>query len=322
MVIKSGGGFGFSPILDTKVTDANAGQRLDLAAADLLECSRSLAASAVSTGHILVNGKKRRPSYTVKAGDYISGKLPCSTQLHYPEPISMPLDIVFEDRHIMVVNKEAGLVVHPGAGNLSRTLVNGLLAHDSSIAKVGDDPLRPGIVHRLDKDTSGLLAVAKTSQALTFLQKEFSCRRVRKWYLALVHGAGLADTGEIDLPIGRHHVHRKRMAVDHVKGKPAKTSWEVVRRFEDLCLVRIRLYTGRTHQIRVHFRALGHPLVGDSVYGFRKKKKLPSAFPVHQMLHAWKLAFSHPWSGRQMEYQAPLPPQWETLMENLQSLGN
>ncbi len=308
--------------LDTWATDTEAGNRLDLAAAALLACSRSLAASAVSAGHILVNGRRKRPSYILKPGDHISGSLPCPSLPHCPEPMSMPLDMIFEDDHIMVVNKEAGIVVHPGTGNLSNTLVNGLLAHDKSIAGVGNDPLRPGIVHRLDKDTSGLLAVAKTSQALSFLQKEFSCRRVKKWYLALVHGANLMDTGEIDLPIGRHHVHRKRMTVDHARGRPARTSWKVIHRFGDICLVRIRLHTGRTHQIRVHFHALGHPLVGDPVYGFRKKKHRPQGFPRHQMLHAWKLAFCHPWSGRQMEYKAPLPAQWKAAMENLQSLVN
>ncbi len=302
--------------LDQVVSEDNLG-RLDTIAASLLGCSRSMAATAICAGYILVNGEKRRPAYSVKMGDHISGDLSLPASSPIPEAIPMDLNILFEDDDVLVVNKPVGMVVHPGAGNASDTLVNGLLAHYPDIADVGDDPLRPGIVHRLDKDTSGLLVVAKNQESLSFLQNEFSCRRVKKWYLALVWGNDLSDTGEIHLPIGRHKIDRKRMAVDHDRGREARTSWEVVQRFKNNCLVRIRLYTGRTHQIRVHFHAMGYPLVGDPVYGFRRKYRSVPGIPSHQMLHAQKLSFCHPGFGKLVTYESPMPEIWNKVMAGL-----
>ncbi len=302
---------------DRKISSKDLGRRLDTVAAGLLGCSRSMAAAAIASGDILVNDEKRRPAYSVKEGDRISGGISFPEPSPCPKPVPMALDILFEDDHVLVVNKPVGMVVHPGAGNVSDTLVNGLLAHYPAISGVGDDPLRPGIVHRLDKDTSGLLVVAKNESALSFLQNEFSCRQVKKWYLALVWGNDLSDNGEINLPIGRHKIDRKRMAVDHDSGREAKTSWEVLERFAESCLVRIRLYTGRTHQIRVHFHAIGYPLVGDPVYAFRRKYRSVPGIPSHQMLHAHKLSFCHPGSGEMVSLEAPVPEIWDSVMAGL-----
>ncbi|WP_022664435.1 RluA family pseudouridine synthase [Desulfospira joergensenii] len=303
--------------IDFFIPEELAGQRLDQALVSLSPgWSRSRAASIVSRGKICVDGMIKRPGYRVKRGDHVSGTVSESREpaAALPEPMDLP--VLFEDEYILLVNKPPGLVVHPGPGNYSGTLVNGLLSHAPDIRRVGQDPLRPGIVHRLDKDTSGLILTAKTTRSLEFLQKEFQQRRVKKEYLALVSGKDLPDSGEIDLPIGRHPVRRKLMAVNHETGKPARTSWRVAHRFDTACLVEVRLHTGRTHQIRVHFYALDHPLVGDRVYQYKRFRKKNLA-AERQMLHSWKLGFRHPYSGRRMEFQAPVPPDFKSVMDRL-----
>ncbi len=280
--------------------------------------TRSRAAALIIAGEILVNGKTKKSGYRVKQGDIISGHI--SDAAFQPEvlPENIPTDIIFEDDHILAINKKAGLVVHPAPGNLSGTLVNALLYYNPLIWRVGDEKHRSGIVHRLDKDTSGLMVIAKTEQALNFLKKEFRERRVEKKYLALVSGNLTQDQGEIHLPIGRHPVKRRLMAINHEKGKPAVTLWKVQKRFKDTCLVEITLKTGRTHQIRVHFYSMAHPVLGDRVYQPGRLRKTKSIAP-RQMLHSHQLSFRHPYSGQRMEFKAELPEDFLTILDFFES---
>jgi 23S rRNA pseudouridine1911/1915/1917 synthase len=280
--------------------------------------TRSRAVDLINTGEILVNNKTKKPGYRVKAGDLVTGHIPDFAFEAAVLSEDLPMDIVFEDEHLLVIHKKAGMVVHPSPGNLSGTLVNALLHHNPDIRDIGEEKNRAGIVHRLDKDTSGLMVIAKTDQALSFLQKEFRERRVEKKYLALVTGNLPEDQGEINLPIGRHPVKRKLMAVNYETGKPAVTLWKVQKRFKEVCLVEITLKTGRTHQIRVHFYGMDHPLLGDLVYQpgrFRKKK---SRAP-RQMLHSHRLSFRHPYSGQRMEFKAELPEDFLRVLALLES---
>lgn len=260
----------------------------------------------VDNNQILVNNTQKKPGYRVKQGDIITGDI---LEVAYETEIraeDVPTDIVFEDDHILVINKKPGMVVHPAPGNMSGTLVNALLHYNPEIRGVGEEKNRSGIVHRLDKDTSGLMVIAKTKQALSFLQNEFKQRRVKKKYLALVAGNLSCDQGEINLPIGRHPVKRKLMAINHDAGKHAVTLWKVQKRFKTACLVEITLKTGRTHQIRVHFYSLGYPLVGDHVYQPGRLRKKKSVAP-RQMLHSHHLSFRHPYSGQRLEFKIEPP---------------
>ena len=306
--------------INIKIPEDLIDTRLDAVIATFSKaCSRSLAVKLISTGAILVNNEKKKPGFKVKPGDIITGIIP-DPDIDIPVlPENIHLDIEFEDAHIIVIHKKPGMVVHPGPGNLTGTLVNALLFHEPKIKGVGQDPFRSGIVHRLDKDTSGLMVVAKTKTALDFLQKEFKQRRVEKKYLALISGNLTEDQGEINLPLGRHPVKRKLMAINHKDGKPARTCWKIKKRFKTACLVEVLLKTGRTHQIRVHFYATDHPLVGDLIYQPRRYRKKKSIAP-RQMLHSWQLAFRHPYSGKKMQFKADLPEdflQTEMLLESL-----
>jgi len=293
--------------ININIQEGSSGIRLDTIISQYGEtCSRSRAASLINDFCILVNDLKRKPGYKVKKGDLITGVIPETQRKTVIRPEKIHLNIVFEDNHIMVVNKIPGMVVHPAPGNLSGTLVNALLFHDSKIKKAGDDPIRSGIVHRLDKDTSGLMVVAKTKKSLRFLQKEFKQRRVKKKYLALVHGNLSDEQGEITLPIGRHPKKRRLMTIHPEEGKFARTLWKVKKQFKTACLVEAILKTGRTHQIRVHFYAIGNPLIGDHIYQPRRFRKKKSIAP-RQMLHSRQLAFRHPYSGHRMLFEAPLP---------------
>ncbi|MBF0377011.1 MAG: RluA family pseudouridine synthase [Desulfamplus sp.] len=315
------------------------GNRLDyVVAAKLAEYSRSLVAQLIKNGEILVSGKTKKPSSKVYTGDIISGFLnDCQNKeliatgrkflvdsenkiIQNNNTDKIPFNIIHDDSHILVINKDYGVVVHPGAGNNSGTLVDSLISYCPQIQSVGEDSLRPGIVHRLDKDTSGVMVVAKTNQAFLFLKKEFMQRRVEKRYLALVSGNIKENLGKVILPIGRHPVKRKMMSTLPENGRYAETIWIVKQRYGNATLVEAELKTGRTHQVRVHFKAIGHPLVGDPVYGFKKGKvrlqgikKEDGEFPKiqntisRQMLHAWKLSFRHPWSGKKVEFIASLP---------------
>ena len=284
------------------------GRRLDHVVADnpTPPLSRSRVKGLIDTENIFVNGKAVAPSYKLKLGDQIKVTLPPPVASTI-DAENIPLEIVFEDDQIIVVNKPKGMVTHPAPGHYTGTLVNALLAHCDHLATTGA-PLRPGIVHRLDKDTSGLIVVAKTDQAYYSLIKQFKARTVKKTYTALVHGIMKKDAGVIEAPIGRHPVNRQKMAVlEGAGGKEAITHWRVLKWFKKHTLVEIDLETGRTHQIRVHLTHLGYPLVGDPTYGGTKN----TLGVTGQMLHAGKLKFVHPISGEKLEFTAPLPAEFK-----------
>lgn len=306
-----------------------AGTRLDSFIADHLPgLSRSRAAALVRQGAIQVDGASRKPSYKVTPGDTIAGCIPPPTTPDLmPEPL--PLDVLFEDESLIVIAKPAGLVVHPAAGHADGTLVNALLHHCPDLAGIGGER-RPGIVHRLDKDTSGVMVVAKNDAAHQALSHQFKARRIEKRYIALVWGVPAQTSGCIDLPIGRHPVDRKRMAVVPGRGRAARTTWRVRERFGDAAvLLDIDLHTGRTHQIRVHCHAMGHPIVGDPVYGRRRTAaKCHSAQDLHsvllaaerQMLHAAQLRFVHPVTQLPVAFEAPLPPDLSHAVTHLRKM--
>jgi 23S rRNA pseudouridine1911/1915/1917 synthase len=283
--------------------------RLDRFLANKLpEYSRSRLQQLVRTGFVRLNGATTRPRRLVRSGDKIElTETPLEKIDNQPEPI--PLEVLFEDKDIIVINKPPGLVVHPGAGHRQHTLVNALLSHCPTLSGIGGKE-RPGIVHRLDKETSGCLVVAKNDWAHRELSRQFAERRVEKIYLALVAGKLRKEAGVIEEKIGRHPVHRQRMSVASARGRPAKTDYRVVCSGDQASLVECRLYSGRTHQIRVHLHHLGHPVLGDKVYAVHLAKN----FPRH-MLHAWKLGFRHPCSGESKSFEAPLPDDFTTAMK-------
>jgi 23S rRNA pseudouridine1911/1915/1917 synthase len=284
-----------------------AGQRLDHAlAASHAELSRSRIQNLIKEGHISVNGLTAKPGAKLRLGDEIVVRIPPAAPVA-AQPEELLLEVLFEDEHLLVINKPAGMVVHPAAGHASGTLVNALLHHCGGLSEIGGEQ-RPGIVHRLDRETSGCIVVAKNDAAHQGLSRQFATREVSKIYLALVAGRLAAPSGEIVGEIGRHPVHRKKMTVlPEGRGRASRTSW---RRLGEISakqapaeigsVVECTLHTGRTHQIRVHFKHIGHPLLGDEVYGRRL------GF-LRQMLHAWKLAFTHPVTGRRVECEAPIP---------------
>ena len=302
------------------ISNEFSGLRLDQAlAVHLPVLSRSGCAALVQAGQILVDGKAvKKPSLKVRTGQSVTGTIPEETPVA-AKPLNMELPILFEDEYILIIDKPPGLVVHPGPGHSQDTLVNGLLAHDPLFGDAHWDSERPGIVHRLDQETSGLLLIAKTPHSLAFLQREFKERRVEKHYLALVIGQSIPDSGEIEKPIGRHPRKRKLMAVVPETGKYARTGFVVRRRFKGAALLEVRLHTGRTHQIRVHFYDQGMPLLGDQVYQTRQHRKAKSLAP-RQMLHSWRLSFRHPHSGRRLDFEAPMPHDFLFVMDQLEPL--
>jgi 23S rRNA pseudouridine1911/1915/1917 synthase len=275
--------------------------RLDqFLAKQLPEFSRSRLQQLIRDGFVRLNNATSRPSQIVRAGDMIELTEPPLAKIEtLPEPI--PLEILFEDNDLIVINKPAGLVVHPGAGHREHTLVNALLNHCTTLSGIGGKE-RPGIVHRLDKETSGALVVAKNDAAHRALSKQFAERTVEKIYLALVAGKLRKPAGVIEENIARHPVHRQRMSATAPCGRAAKTEYRVVRSGDRASLVECRLHSGRTHQIRVHLHHVGHPVLGDKVYAPRIAKDFP-----RQMLHAWKLGFRHPRTEEWKHFEAPLP---------------
>ena len=282
--------------------------RLDrFLAKKLPEYSRSRLQQLIRGGFVRLNGATTRPRHLVRSGDKIELTEPPLEKIdNQPEPI--PLEVLFEDEDIIVINKPPGLVVHPGAGHRQHTLVNALLSHCATLSGIGGKE-RPGIVHRLDKETSGCLVVAKNDEAHRELSRQFGERMVEKIYLALVAGKLRKEAGVIEEKIGRHPVHRQRMSVASARGRTAKTDYRVICSGDQASLVECRLYSGRTHQIRVHLHHLGHPVLGDKVYAAHLAKN----FPRH-MLHAWKLGFRHPCSGESKGFEAPLPDDFTTAM--------
>jgi 23S rRNA pseudouridine1911/1915/1917 synthase len=282
-----------------QIEPADAGGRLDLfLAARVPALSRSRLQDLIRGAHVTLNGQAAKPGARLRAGDAVALVEPPVA----PSEVSaeeIALDVLFEDADLLVLNKPPDIVVHPAAGNQSGTLVNALLHHCAGLSSIGGKE-RPGIVHRLDKETSGCLVVALNDAAHHALARQFAGREVTKIYLALVAGRFAKMSGTIEAPIGRHPVQRKRMAVVE-RGRAAHTDYRVLGEVGGGTLVECTLHTGRTHQIRVHLKHLGHPLLGDEVYGKR-------AGFARQMLHAWKLGFTHPRTGARMDFQAPVPP--------------
>ena len=285
------------------------GVRLDKAVADLTPLSRSHANEQIKNGQILVNGQVKKAKYAVRAGDVITYELPEPEALEYIAE-NLPLDIVYQDEDVAVVNKAQGMVVHPSAGHTSGTLVNALMYHIKDLSGI-NGVLRPGIVHRIDKDTSGLLMIAKNDDAHIKLAEELKDKKSLRKYWAIVHGNLPNDRGVIEAPIGRSEKDRKKQAVT-AKGKPAVTRFHVLERFGNYTLVELQLETGRTHQIRVHMAYIGHPVAGDEVYGPRKTLKGHGQF-----LHARTLGFTHPKTGEVMEFTAEAPAIFQETLEKL-----
>ena len=285
------------------------GVRLDKAVADLTSLSRSHANEQIKNGLILVNGQVKKAKYAVKAGDVITYELPEPEALEYVAE-NLPLDIVYQDEDVAVVNKAQGMVVHPSVGHTSGTLVNALMYHIKDLSGI-NGVLRPGIVHRIDKDTSGLLMIAKNDDAHIKLAEELKDKKSLRKYWAIVHGNLPNDRGVIEAPIGRSEKDRKKQAVT-AKGKPAVTRFHVLERFGNYTLVELQLETGRTHQIRVHMAYIGHPVAGDEVYGPRKTLKGHGQF-----LHARTLGFTHPKTGEVMEFTAEAPAIFQETLEKL-----
>ncbi len=296
-------------MMTLELTADQGGERLDVfLARRVVRLSRSQAQRLIERGLVTVEGAPGRASRIVRQGEAVVVHLPD------PDPLSveaepLPLTVLYQDEEVMVVDKPAGMPVHPGPGHPRGTLVNALLARFPELSLVGE-AFRPGIVHRLDKDTSGLMVVARTPRAHRHLVEQLKARQVHKVYLALVHGRPRPDRGIIEAPIGRHPRHRQRMAVVE-GGREALTRYRVVESLGDYALLEVEPVTGRTHQIRVHMAAIGHPVVGDPIYGRR------SPLLSRQFLHAHRLAFTLPGSGRTVEFQSPLPDDLRHCLEAL-----
>lgn len=294
--------------------DADGKIRLDqYLAAHLPELSRSRIQSLIKSGDVLVNGSPAKPKNPVSRGDSITVRIP-EPEPAEAQPQDIPLDILYEDEDVVVINKESGMVVHPAAGNPDGTIVNALLHHCRDLSGIGGVE-RPGIVHRLDKDTSGCLVIAKNDGAHQSLTAQFAARSTEKRYLAVVQGIPSQSSGTVFTHIGRHPVNRLKMAVVNPgSGKAAITDYDLLCAdpSTDSSLVLCTLHTGRTHQIRVHMLHLGHPLIGDPIYAKPARQK---AKPGRLMLHAWRLGFDHPRTGKRMDFEAPVPPEYTPWLQ-------
>lgn len=289
------------------------GRRIDLFLAEQVEGqSRSYLQKLVKEGAVLVDGAPVKSNYKVKPGSQVCLTLPEPVELAV-EARPMDLDILYEDEDVILINKPKGMVVHPAAGHGDDTLVNGLLYHCKGNLSGINGVLRPGIVHRIDKDTTGVLVVCKNDMAHNSLAEQLKVHSITRAYRAIVHGVIREEEGTVDAPIGRHERDRLKMAVNERNGKPAVTHYRVLERFRSFTYIECRLETGRTHQIRVHMASIGHPLLGDELYG-------PSRCPYSlqgQTLHAMVLGFVHPRTGEYMEFTAPLPEYFRKLLEKL-----
>ena len=283
-------------------------QRLDLYLLDKIPLSRSQIKRKIDNGEILVNKNKVKAGYNIELGDIISIEEDKEIKL---EKEDIDFKILYEDEHLAIISKPQDLVVHPGAGNPNNTLVNGLLYKFDNLAK-GSDELRPGIVHRLDKDTSGLMIIAKSDEAYFKLVKMFKTRKIKKSYLAIVYGK-IDDFGVIDAPIGRDRKNRKKFCVTNHNSKRAISKYKLLKNFDNYSLVKINLITGRTHQIRVHFSYIKHPVIGDPVYGYKNKFNIDK-----QLLHSYILEFKHPISGQEMKFEDDFPPRFKKFIDRFE----
>lgn len=281
----------------------------------LEQVSRSYLQKLVKDGAVLVNGKPVKSSYKVENGDRIRLEIPDAVEPEI-EAEPMELDILYEDSDIILINKPKGMVVHPAAGHYSGTLVNGLMAHCKNELSGINGVMRPGIVHRIDMDTTGVLIVCKNDKAHNAIAEQLKVHSITRKYYAIVHGVLKADTGTVNAPIGRHPVERKKMSINEKNGKEAVTHYRVLRRFRRFTFVECQLETGRTHQIRVHMASIGHPLLGDQVYG---PAKVPFSGLQGQTLHAGVLGIIHPSTGEYMEFTAPLPAYFEAVLKKLET---
>ena len=300
--------------INFRVDQEEQGIRIDkYLASRLPDYSRSFLQKLVGEGRVLVGDKPVKSNYKISAGEQISLSVPDAVEPEIvPEPI--PLDILYEDASLLVINKPKGMVVHPCPGHYSGTLVNALMYHCKDQLSGINGVMRPGIVHRIDQNTTGSLVVCKTDAAHRFLAQQLKDHSITRKYRAIVHGNLKEEGGTVNAPIGRHPVDRKKMAVNERCGRNAVTHYRVLERFGSFTYLECRLETGRTHQIRVHMASIGHPLLGDDVYG-------PSRCPIPgltgQTLHAMTLGFIHPETGTYMEFEAPLPEYFENLLEKL-----
>lgn len=281
----------------------------------LQQVSRSYLQKLVKDGAVLVNGKPVKSSYKVENGDRIRLEIPDAVEPEI-EAEPMALDILYEDSDIILINKPKGMVVHPAAGHYSGTLVNGLMAHCKNELSGINGVMRPGIVHRIDMDTTGVLIVCKNDKAHNAIAEQLKVHSITRKYYAIVHGVLKADTGTVNAPIGRHPVDRKKMSINEKNGKEAVTHYRVLQRFRRFTFVECQLETGRTHQIRVHMASIGHPLLGDQVYG---PAKVPFSGLQGQTLHAGVLGIIHPSTGEYMEFTAPIPAYFEAILKKLET---
>ena len=299
-----------------KIEQKDEKKRVDLVLSEYLkQYSRNYIQRLISESFIKVNNHNVKTSYKVLAGDNIEifiPKLVKETIL----PENIPIDIVYEDDDILIVNKKQGMVVHPAAGNFTGTLVNALLYHCKTLSNINGE-FRPGIVHRIDKDTSGILIITKNNKSHINIAKQLKDHLVRRKYIALTEGVIKVDKATINFPIGRHPINRKEMTVNIKNGRTAITQFKVLKRYTKNTLIEVLLHTGRTHQIRVHMKHIGHPLVGDMVYGFKKQKfKLGG-----QLLHAQELGFVHPTTGKYVDFEVELPEYFIKVIELLKSVN-
>ena len=296
-----------------EISAEKAGERIDkFLSGELSELSRSYIQKLLKEGMVTLNGRPLKANYRLREEDEIEIRIPPAME---PDilPEDIPLDILYEDSDVLVVNKPKGMVVHPGAGHYSGTLVNALLYHCGNSLSGINGVLRPGIVHRIDRDTTGSLLVCKNDIAHRSIAEQLKVHSITRRYRAIVYGNLKEEEGTINAPIGRHPVERKKMAINYKNGKEAVTHYRVLERFRNYTYVECQLETGRTHQIRVHFSSMHHPLLGDEVYGPKEK-------PFHlegQTLHAMILGFDHPATGEYMEFSAPLPEYFEKLLKKL-----
>lgn len=303
-------------VITSVVTDKDTGIRVDIYVAKALDISRSYAGNLIKNGKVSMRDRILKANYRVAAGDEIVIEKDEAEDLTV-EAENIPLDIVYEDKDIIIVNKARGMVVHPAAGNPNGTLVNALLWHCGGELSGINGVIRPGIVHRLDKDTSGLMVAAKTDTAHKSLAEQIKSHTARRTYVALVHGNIVEAKGRIDAPLGRHPKDRVKMAVNMKDGKDAITHFTVLERFGNYTLVQCRLETGRTHQIRVHMAYIGHPVVNDPLYGYKR-----DAFPIEgQALHSCALDLVHPITKQAMHFEAPWPSDFKAVVQAVDGGG-
>lgn len=300
-----------------EIAGEDSNKRLDVwLTAKLGRFSRNHVEKLITDGNVLVDGKPVKPGYKLKQGEQASVSIPEPKVLEVKAE-DIPLDILYEDGDIIVINKPRGMVVHPAAGNYEGTLVNALLEHCRGSLSDINGVIRPGIVHRIDKDTSGVLVVAKNNSSHGILSDKLKEHDIKRMYIAVAEGVIIEDTGKIDAPIGRHPTERKKMAVNLKNGRRAVTHFRVLERFKSATLLELQLETGRTHQIRVHMAYIGHPLIGDTVYG-RKKQ----TYGIDgQALHARVLGFVHPGTGKYVEFEANPPAEFNELVEKLRNVA-